>query len=478
MALAYYPGTQQWLSRLAAGNTSVRQKLEESAMRNKPFLRLTVVIFGLSLVTDVFCPSALAQSVDREKPKINKFGSSLKRIIWDANKNAAVETETKKEKGNDGDEEVVHVETTFVVSNLLVLDRQGRPVQALTRDDFIVTEDGKPQQVDSFSLGDNATVPRSIVLIVDYSCSQTAFLSTSIEAAKSLVDKLGSRDRMAIVTDDVELLVDFTRDKKKLKEKLEFLKRKAFSYWSSAPAMPWGKGIGRGATYSALMATLKEAFDDEDQRPIIILQTDGGELSSLRNTPISLWVPAGLPPDLLKQEQENLERFRRHQKNFITAFALDDVYTAAQKSRATIYTVIPAFRLLGLTPDNQLAQIKAQFVKQMSFLPRTRDQVGDHLKKRPDEVWKPVIDVGLKMQSALALLSTITGGWTEFLEDPSQASEIYSHIFSDINRRYVVGYYPTNKLHDGKRRKINIEVKGHPEYVVMGRKSYFAQGAE
>ena len=82
------------------------------------------------------------------------------------------------------------------------------------------------------------------------------------------------------------------------------------------------------------------------------------------------------------------------------------------------------------------------------------------------------------MQSALARLAAITGGWTEFLEDTSQASDIYSRIFSDINRRYVVGYYPTNKQHDGKRRKINIEVKGHPEYVLMGRKSYYAPGAE
>ena len=79
-------------------------------MRNKPFLRLTVVIFGISLGTGGFYPFALAQSVDREKPKINNFGSSLKRINWDANKNAAVETKTKNEKGNHGDEEVVRVE--------------------------------------------------------------------------------------------------------------------------------------------------------------------------------------------------------------------------------------------------------------------------------------------------------------------------------------------------------------------------------
>jgi hypothetical protein len=45
---------------------------------------------------------------------------------------------------------------------------------------------------------------------------------------------------------------------------------------------------------------------------------------------------------------------------------------------------------------------------------------------------------------------------------------------SDINRRNVIGYYSTNKEHDGKRRKVNVEVRGHPEYTVMGRKSYLA----
>jgi len=45
---------------------------------------------------------------------------------------------------------------------------------------------------------------------------------------------------------------------------------------------------------------------------------------------------------------------------------------------------------------------------------------------------------------------------------------------SDINERYIVGYYPTNKERDGKRRKITIEVKGHPDYTILGRRTYLA----
>jgi len=79
-----------------------------------------------------------------------------------------------------------------------------------------------------------------------------------------------------------------------------------------------------------------------------------------------------------------------------------------------------------------------------------------------------------KTQFALAAVSTASGGWIAFLETPSQAEEIYSRIFSDINRRYLVGYYATNKEHDGKKRKVTISVRDHPGYMVMGRQGYYS----
>jgi hypothetical protein len=45
---------------------------------------------------------------------------------------------------------------------------------------------------------------------------------------------------------------------------------------------------------------------------------------------------------------------------------------------------------------------------------------------------------------------------------------------SDINQRYIVGFYPANITRDGKRRKIDFQVKGHPEYQILGRRAYFA----
>jgi hypothetical protein len=77
-------------------------------------------------------------------------------------------------------------------------------------------------------------------------------------------------------------------------------------------------------------------------------------------------------------------------------------------------------------------------------------------------------------QVATVRVASLSGGWSAWLENPAQAAQIYSQILSDINNRYIIGYYPTDSARDGKFHNVTIEVKGHPEYQVHGRSSYYA----
>ena len=448
---------------------------------------LIVSIWLFSLIS--FNAFGQTQDPSKEKRRIKDFGLSLQRLKWDDKKQAAVEKRSKSKPKRNGDtdnEEVVRVETTLVVCDILVLDSQGRFVQGLNKEDIIVTEDGQEQQVGTFSLGDSTAVPRSIVLIIDSSINQSGFVTESVEAAKILVDGLGPRDRMAIVTDQVELLTDFTDDKKKLIEKLDSLKARpalAANYRTFGSTIMWSQ---TGAHYSALLATLKELFDDREQRPIIIFQANGNEASILQNSILHLPPP---PPDNLSQDErkkanEYYKRLKRHQElmSGLREFSLDDVYHAAEKSRATIYTIIPGYRLFGFSQAQQIERARAWDVKYTSgILEATKGtQFARHFDRepKPDWVLPWEADCEYREQSALAFLAGITGGWADFLEQPEQATKVYSRILSDVNRRYVVGYYPSNKQHDGKRRIIKIEVRGHPEYTVHGRSSYYARGPE
>lgn len=69
-------------------------------------------------------------------------------------------------------------------------------------------------------------------------------------------------------------------------------------------------------------------------------------------------------------------------------------------------------------------------------------------------------------QTLMAETADLSGGDAYYLENPEDGEMIYSNIFQVIENRDMIGYYPKNEL------------KGHPEYRVMGRKSYFAQEEE
>jgi VWFA-related protein len=350
------------------------------------------------------------------------------------------------------DEEVVRVDTSLVACDVLVLDKAGRAVRGLAAADFVVTAEGAAQEIGTFSLGDNAMLPRSIVLIIDHSGSQLPYIENSVRAAQILVDQLNPRDRMAVVTDDVELLVEFTRDKKVLKESLESLKKKATSN-----SLPPGQRVGRSRQYTALLATLYELFEPGDTRPIVIFQTDGDELAALRDNNVPVLMPP-LPPEQLA---EALKRRRENMREY----SLADIYRVAEKSRATIYTVVPGVRLIGLEAGEEPKKLKA-----------LRELQGKYFQwiAQSDERLKFFSEQVRAMQLALFGLSKLTGGWVDYLEQPGQATDIYARILSDINRRYVIGFYPSNKERDGKRRALNITVRDHPEYTVWGRKSYYA----
>ena len=424
--------------------------------------------------------SLLAQSPPKRK-KVKNFGSSLKRLKWDPQKNITEMRSQKRETiADEGD--VIRIETALVSSDLLVLDKQGNSVSGLTADDFMIAEDGVAQTVGHFFNGDNVAVPRTIVLIIDYSGSQLAYLYNSIKAAKLLVDKLGPRDLMAIVTDDVDLLADFTSDKKQLKYKLDTIldrvKDKQFVLLEDSPSLA---RLGRSRQYSALMASLNEMFHVEDMRRIVIFQTDGDEAYFLRNPPIGIPGPP-LHGETLAKAQRRLPFYMLDSVEL--EFSLDDLYRAVERERVTLYSVIPGLRLWGLSYEEQLKKVGVDktvgtpgWMGHLS--PRRRAEVVEAVqklknKKVDENQQKFNIETVAKLQAVSASIATVSGGWADFLEVPEQADAIYSRIFSDINRRYIVGYYPTNKERDGKRRKIEFKVKGHPEYQVYGRLWYFA----
>jgi hypothetical protein len=146
--------------------------------------------------------------------------------------------------------------------------------------------------------------------------------------------------------------------------------------------------------------------------------------------------------------------------------AFSDVIEGIERSRATIYSIIPGIRFLGFSKKEQLERSKKS-------VENIRSAVG--WRENPTvvrEFQESTAETITAGQTAMFKVAELSGGKTGFVEKPEDAERVYADIFKLISNRYVVGYYPTNRQADGKRRQVKIEVRGHPEYVVLGRKVY------
>lgn len=344
-------------------------------------------------------------------------------------------------QSNQNKEAVLRIDTHLAVFDVLVLDEKQRSVSGLTMDDFIVKEDGKEQTLTGFALGDGSAISRSIVLIIDHSGSQQPYLKTSIAAAKTLLDKLKPNDRMALVTDDVSVLVGFTSNKQTLKNALEGLLE------------PTRKS-GKSQQYSALLAVFNQLIKNEI-RPVLIFQTDGDELGLLKD----------------QMPKEMYRKLSATYKKQLRDFSLSDIYTVAVNSRATIYSVIPGLRFIDIPESEQIVRAKIDHEKIMGA--NSNSPLGQ-LSKMGDVFFAGRARANLESQLALANLAKLTGGWVDYLEEPEQAEAVYNRIFSGIENRYILSYSPTNEAKDGKQRRVEIKIRNHNKYTIWGKNSYYA----
>ena len=101
-----------------------------------------------------------------------------------------------------------------------VRDKHGKIVNNLTKDDFVLEEDGKPQTIRYFSQENN--LPLTVGLLVDTSMSERDNLDKERGASRRFLHQMITRptDRAFVIHFDrqVELLQDLTSDHAKLEQ--------------------------------------------------------------------------------------------------------------------------------------------------------------------------------------------------------------------------------------------------------------------
>jgi VWFA-related protein len=168
-----------------------------------------------------------------------------------------------------------------------VRDRQGKIVSNLTKDDFLLSEEGRPQTIRYCSR--ETDLPLTLGLLVDTSGSQRLVLGKERIASRRFVEKVVREDRdqtfLIHFDHDSELLQDLTPSRAKLERALDELElpgaeRPQFSRPGGRRGGRGGRAGGRrnqaGTTlYDAVLLGSDELMRKRQGRKALILLTDG-----------------------------------------------------------------------------------------------------------------------------------------------------------------------------------------------------------
>lgn len=197
-----------------------------------------------------------------------------------------------QEQPQDKQEEDKSLETLKIKVNVVQLffnvkDKKGALLPNLTKDDFEVYEDGKPQTIKYFSAESN--LPLTLGILIDASGSQTRVLGIEKEVGSSFLSQILREKDLAFVLSfdvNVDLLQDFTSSARKLKEALNSVKiNTAGGGGTGIPGLGGGpiptSSIPRGTLlYDAIYLASHDELAQQVGRKAMIILTDGQDQGS------------------------------------------------------------------------------------------------------------------------------------------------------------------------------------------------------
>jgi VWFA-related protein len=342
------------------------------------------------------------------------------------------------------DQPVTTMSVKVKVVNVLatVRDKHGAVIGNLNKDDFTLSEDGRPQNIHYFT--QESDLPLTLGLLVDTSLSQRRVLDQERSASHSFLDRMvrEDRDRAFIIHFDheVELLQDLTSSHEKLEAALDGLetprlqRANAPDPSSSDPSDPSDSGQrgggGRGGRggfhgggtmlYDAVYLASDEVMKKQEGRKAVIILSDGVDNGS----------------------KETLE------------YAME----TAQRADTVVYSILFKDDEEGGGGGFGGPRLGGGIGGMGGGMGRGgRGGRGGYPQQRPHEDGKKV----------LARISQETGGRLFEVSKKENVDQIYAQIEDELRHQYNLGYTPD--------RGSGIESGYHKIQLVVKKKDLVAQ---
>jgi VWFA-related protein len=332
---------------------------------------------------------------------------------------------------------------TVVEVDVVVTDRSGRPVRGLRRDDFDISEDGRPVEIATFSAVDVPEAPpqsiipppdRSgsafasndhaddgrLILIVldDIQVSFTAGRMATVKSvARRTVERLGPADLAGVLTTSGRLggQAEFTNDKSRLMDAIErFVPQGEHDLPAIASPLPSASGASPQAGRLA---------DRRTQSAMAGLITAARALATIPHRRKGvLLISQGFPA--------SLEEIIRDPKIGAAYESIREFMLTAQRSNVAVYTVDPC----GLEVDATCTRQSRQNLRTMAEL---------------------------------------TGGFAVTNTNAPEAA--VDRMLAENGSYYLVGYYSPAQPNDGRHHRINVRTRV-PDVEIRGREGYDSPG--
>jgi len=360
--------------------------------------------------------------------------------------------------------------------DIIVTDRQGNAVTDLTKSDFEVLEDGKPQTVDLFRLinsdgnpapgADPARAIRSmydeeaeaaredvrlfVIFLDDYHVRMQSAMRVRDTLAQFLTTQLGPLDMVAIMYPLTPVTaLTFTRDRDALVQavrkfegrKFNYIPRNGFEQEYSHYPTQVVETLRNQVTLSALEGLPVRLGSLREGRKAVILVSEGfiGILPAQLSGPM-----AGIPGTSAPAAASATEDRARFQAELDIQQKLRDIADVANRNNTAIYSLDPR----GLAVNEY--------------------DMNENVDQRRD------LNSLRESQDMLRMLANETDGRAIINRNDLAAG--LRQIVRDTSSYYLLGYNSSLTTPDGKFHKIDVRLK-RPGMQVRARKGYWAPTA-
>jgi Ca-activated chloride channel homolog len=319
-----------------------------------------------------------------------------------------------------GDDEVVRVDSSLVTVPVTVLDRDGRYVPGLRKEDFRIFEDGTEQEVANFATVEQ---PFTVALILDTSGSTRFKLEDIQDAAIAFLDQLRPDDRVIVISfdDRVDVLSEATNDRRLLRNAIRRTRT--------------GEGT---RLYDAVDLVIRQQLSRVRGRKAIVLFTDGVDTTS---------------------------KHASYQSTLAQAEELDALIYPIQYD--TYFDQQGGGNWPGGGPSKQpsIGDIIGIIIGGGKKYPKGGGGGGSGSRGDYERAGE-----------YLRQLATLTGGRHFPANELGYVTDAFTSIAEELRRQYSLGYYPSRQSQATERRQIKVRVK-RPNLVVRARDSYIYRPA-